>query len=96
MKQSVIIILFLLQCSLLMAQQEKRYIKKGNDLYSQQKNIRRLKLITANRLKRIPIVKKGRTWRATSTWVMHFTSKRNLLMPARNLTSLPGRRTIKL
>ena len=37
MKQSVIIILFLLQGSLLMAQQEKRYIKKGNDLYSQQK-----------------------------------------------------------
>ncbi len=37
MKQFVIIILFLLQGSLLMAQQEKRYIKKGNDLYSQQK-----------------------------------------------------------
>jgi len=35
MKQLVIILLFLMQCSLLFAQQEKRYIKKGNDLYLQ-------------------------------------------------------------
>jgi Ca-activated chloride channel family protein len=36
MKQTVIIFLFLLQASLLFAQQEKRYIKKGNELYQQQ------------------------------------------------------------
>jgi len=37
MKQLIIIILLLVQSSLLFAQQEKRYIKKGNDLYKQQK-----------------------------------------------------------
>src|ERR1035437_8856073 len=37
MKQVFIIILCLLQTSLLLAQQEKKYIKKGNDLYQQQK-----------------------------------------------------------
>jgi len=37
MKQVFIVILCLLQTSLLLAQQEKKYIKKGNDLYQQQK-----------------------------------------------------------
>ncbi len=37
MKQFVIIVLFLLYGPLLMAQQAKSYIKRGNDLYSQQK-----------------------------------------------------------
>jgi len=37
MKQIVCILLFLLQGSLLFAQQEKSYVKKGNDLYLQQK-----------------------------------------------------------
>jgi tetratricopeptide (TPR) repeat protein len=37
MKQFVIIILFLLQCSWLFAQQEKSYIHKGNELYKAQK-----------------------------------------------------------
>jgi Ca-activated chloride channel family protein len=36
MKEQVIILLFLLQGTLLFAQQGKRYIKKGNDLYKQQ------------------------------------------------------------
>ena len=37
MKHLIIVILFLLQSSLLFAQQEKSYIKKGNALYQQQK-----------------------------------------------------------
>jgi len=37
MKQLTIIFLFLLQATSLFAQQEKRYIKKGNELYQQQK-----------------------------------------------------------
>lgn len=37
MKQLVMILLFLLQGAILFAQQEKRYIKKGNELYQQQK-----------------------------------------------------------
>ena len=37
MKQLLIILLFLLQGAFLFAQQEKNYIKKGNDLYQQQK-----------------------------------------------------------
>jgi Ca-activated chloride channel family protein len=37
MKQIVIIILFLLQGSWLFAQQEKSFVKKGNELYQQQK-----------------------------------------------------------
>lgn len=37
MKQLVIILLFLMQGMLLFAQQGKRYIKKGNELYQQQK-----------------------------------------------------------
>lgn len=37
MKQLIITTLFLLQSLLIFAQQEKRYIKKGNDLYQQQK-----------------------------------------------------------
>ena len=37
MKQIIILLLFLLQSPLLFAQQGKRYIKKGNELYQQQK-----------------------------------------------------------
>jgi Ca-activated chloride channel homolog len=37
MKQLTIVILFLMQGSLLFGQHEKRYIKKGNELYKQQK-----------------------------------------------------------
>ncbi|HKB45273.1 MAG TPA: tetratricopeptide repeat protein [Chitinophagaceae bacterium] len=37
MKQLIIITLFLLQSLLIFAQQEKSYVKKGNDLYQQQK-----------------------------------------------------------
>lgn len=36
MKQLIIVVLLVLQASFLFAQQEKKYIKKGNDLYQQQ------------------------------------------------------------
>src|SRR5476651_320669 len=36
MKQIIICILFLAQCSLIFGQKEKNYVKKGNDLYQQQ------------------------------------------------------------
>jgi Ca-activated chloride channel family protein len=36
MKQFIIVVLFVLQASFLFAQQEKKFIKKGNELYQQQ------------------------------------------------------------